>query len=114
MNTRNTKRNPPEIKDASIKSEDDSVHKLLEKLEQKEKDIQDLKLTIQSLKDQVKGFNNSHMGPTCNIIHKVKIDLPRFDGESNRDEIRWISKNEKYFEMYNIYGDDDKLNVASM
>ena len=23
-------------------------------------------------------------------------------------------ENRKYFEMYNIYGDDDKLNVAAM
>ena len=46
MNTRNTKRNPLENNDASIKSEDYSIHKLLEKLEQKEEDIQDLKLTI--------------------------------------------------------------------
>ena len=88
MNTRNTERYPLDNKDASIKSEDDSIHNLLEKLEQKEEDIQDLKLTIQSLKDQVKGFNNSHTGPTHNLIHKVNIDLPRFDGENNRDEIR--------------------------
>ena len=114
MNTRNTERNPLEKKDASIKSEDDSVQKILVKLEQKDEDIHDLKLKILSLRDQVKGGNNSHTCPTHNIVHKVNIDFPRFDGENNRDRIRWINKIKKYFEMYNIYGDDDKLNVAAM
>ena len=114
MNTINTERNPPENKDASIKSDDDQVQKILAKLEQKDEEIRDLKLKILSLRDQVKGRNNSHIGPTHNVVHKVKIDLPRFNGKNNRDEIWWINKIEKYFEMYNIYGDDDKLNVATM
>ena len=83
MNTRNTEKNPLENKDVSIKLEEDSIHKLLEKIEQKKEEIQELKLAIKSLKDQVKGFNNSHMGPTHNVFHKVKIDLPRFDGENH-------------------------------
>ena len=66
------------------------------------------------MRDQVKGGNNSHIGPTHNVAHKVKFDLPRFDGVNNRDVIRWIDQIEKYFEMYNINGDDDKLNVAAM
>ena len=77
MNTRNTERNPPENEDASIKSDDDPVRKILAKLEQKE-DIHDLKLEIQSLRDQVKGSN------ICdNTVHKVKINLPIFDGKNN-------------------------------
>ena len=92
MNIRNTERNPPENKDASIKSKDDHIQKILENFEQKDEDIRDLKLEILSLRDQVKGSNNSHSGPTHNILHKVKIDLPRFDGENNQDEIRWINK----------------------
>ena len=92
MNTRNTKRNPPENKDASIKSEDDPVQKILENLEQKDEGIRDLKLEILSLRYQVKGGNNSHTCPTHNVIHKVKIDLPRFDGENNPYRIRWINK----------------------
>ena len=83
MNTRNTKRNPLEYKGASIKSEDDPVQKILEKLEKKDENIRDLKLEILSLRDQVKGGNNSHTGPTHNAIHKFKIDLPRFDGKNN-------------------------------
>ena len=71
-------------------------------------------MEILSLRDQVKGGNNSHIGPTHNVIHKVKIDLPRFDGENNQDEIWWIKKIKKYFEMYNIYGENGKLNVATM
>ena len=114
MNTRNTKRNPLENKDTSIKSAEDPFQKILAKLEKKDEDIRELKLEILSLRDHVKGNNSSHTGPTHNIVHKVKIDLPRFDGESNRDRIRWINKIKKYFEMYNIYGDDDKLNVAAM
>ena len=114
MNAINTKRNPSENKDASIKSKDDPFKKILAKLEQKDEDIHDLKLEILSLRDQVKGDNSSHTGPTHNIVHKVKINLPRFDGEINRDGIQWINKIEKYFEMYNIYGDGDKLNVAVM
>ena len=114
MNTRNTERNPLENKDLSIKSKDDQIQKILGKLEQKDKDIRDLKLEIQSLRDQVKGGNNSHIGPTHNVAHKVKFDLPRFDGVNNRDVIQWIYQIEKYFEMYNINGDDDKLNVAAM
>ena len=107
-------RNPSENKDASIKSEDDPIQKILARLVQKDEDIHDLKLKIQSLRDQVRQGNNSHAGPTHNFVHKVKIDLPRFDGENNQDRIRWINKIEKYFEMYNIYDDDDKLNVATM
>ena len=97
MNTRNMERNPSENKDASIKLEDDLVQKILEMLEQKDEDIHDLKLKILSLRDQVKGGNNSHTGPTHNVIHKVKIDLARLDGENNQDGIRWISKTEKIF-----------------
>ena len=114
MNTRNTKINCLENKDASIKSEYDPVQKILAKLEQKDEDIRVLKLEILSLRDQVKGGNNSHTSPTHNVIHKVKNDLPRFDGKNNRDMIRWITKIKKYFEMYNIYGDNDKLNVATL
>ena len=113
MNTRNTKRNPPENKDAYIKIEDGPFQKILANLEQKDDDICDLKLEILSLRYQVKGGNNSHVVPTHNIVHKVNIDLLRFDGENNRDRIQWINKIKKYFEMYNIYGDDDKLNVAA-
>ena len=54
MNTRNTERNPLENKDLSIKSKDDQIQKILGKLEQKDKDIRDLKLEILSLRDQVK------------------------------------------------------------
>ena len=60
------------------------------------------------MRDQVKGGNNSYTSPTHNVVIKVKIDLPRFDGKNNRGGIRWIRKIEKYFEMYNIYSDDDK------
>ena len=84
------------------------------KLEQKDEDICDLKLKIQSLRDQVRGGNKSHTFPTHNFVHKFKIDLLRFDGENNRDGFRWIKKIEKYFEIHNIYGDDNKLNVATM
>ena len=114
MNTRNTERNPPENKETSIKSEEDPFQMILAKLEQKDEDIHDLKLEILSLRDQVKGGNNSHTGPTYTIVHKVNIDLPRFDNENNRDGIRWINKIEKYFEINNIYSDDDKLNVGAM
>ena len=51
MNTRNTERNPLENKDASIKSEDDPVQKILAKIEQKYEDIRDLKLEILSLRE---------------------------------------------------------------
>ena len=77
MNTRNTERTPLENKDASIKSEDDLVQKILAKLEERDEDIRRLKLEIISLRDQVKGGNNSHTGPIHNIVHKFKIDLPR-------------------------------------
>ena len=83
MNTRNMKRSPPKNKDASIKSEDDLVKKILAKLEKKDEYIRDLKLKIFSLREQVKGGNNSHIGPTHNVAHKVKFDLPRFDGVNN-------------------------------
>ena len=103
-----------ENKDASKKSEYGPFQKILAKLEQKYEDIHNLKLEIVSLTDQVKGGNSSHTGPTHNVIHKVNIDLSRFNGGNNRDGIQWINKIEKYFEMYNIYGDNDKLNVAAM
>ena len=73
MNTRNIERNPQENKYASIKSEDDPVQKILAKIEQKDEDIRDLKLEILPPRDQVKGGNNSHTGPTHNVVHKVKI-----------------------------------------
>ena len=114
MNTKSTERNPPENKDASINSEVDPVQKILAKLERKDEDIHDLKIEILSLRDQVKGGDKSHTNPPHNAIHKVNIDLPRFDNENNRDGIRWISKIEKYFDMYNIYGNADKSNVATM
>ena len=96
MNTRNTERNPRENKDASIKSEDDPIQRILINIEKKYEDIRDLKLEIIALIDQVKGDNNSYAIPTHNTLHKVNIDLPRFDGENNRDEIQWINKIEKY------------------
>ena len=83
MNTINTERNPPENKYASIKSKEDPFQKILANLEQKDEDIHDLKLEILSLRDQVKGRNSSHTSRTHNVVHKVKIDLPRFNGESN-------------------------------
>ena len=103
MNIRNTKRNPLDNKDVFIKSEDDPFQNILAKFEKKDKDICDLKLEIISLRDQVKGGNNSHTRPTHNIVHKVKIDLPRFESGNNRDEVRWIKKIKKYFEMYTLY-----------
>ena len=114
MNTWNTKRNPPVNKYVSIKSEEDPFQKILGNLEQKDEDVHDLKLEILSLRDHVKGKNGSHIGPTHHVIHKVKIDLPRFYGESNWDTIRWINKIEKYFEMCNICGDNYNLSVAEM
>ena len=65
-----------------------SIQKILAKLKKKYEDICDLKLEILSLRDQVKGGNNSHTCPTHNVVFKVKIDLPRFDGKNNRDGIR--------------------------
>ena len=97
MNTRNTERKLLKNKDTSIKSEDDPNQKILAKLEQKDEDIRDLKLENLSLRDKVKGGNNSHTGPTHNVVHKVKIDLPRFDREINRDGI-FFNKNQR-----NIY-----------
>ena len=87
MNTRNTERNTLENKEASIKSSDDPVEKILAKIEKKYEDIRDLKLEIIALIDQVKGDNNSYAIPTHNTLHKVNIDLPRFDGENNQDGI---------------------------
>jgi len=49
-----------------------------------------------------------------NFVHKVNINLSRFDGENNQDGIRWINKIEKYSEMCNIYGDNEKLSVLEM
>ena len=49
-----------------------------------------------------------------NFLHKVNINLSRFDGENNPEGIRWINKIEKYSEMCNIYGDNDKLSVSEM
>ena len=46
MNIRDMERTPPENKDASIKSDDDLVRKVLENIEKKEKEIHDLKLEI--------------------------------------------------------------------
>ena len=46
MNTRNTERNTLENKEASIKSSDDPVDKILAKIEKKYDDIRDLKLKI--------------------------------------------------------------------
>ena len=83
MNTRNTERNPSENMDSSIKSKDDPVQKILANLEQTDEDIHDLKIEILSLRYQVKGGNNTHIGPTHNVVHKFKIDLPRFDRENN-------------------------------
>ena len=114
MNTINIERHPRQNKDASIKSEDDLVQKTLENLEQKDENIYDLKLEVQSLRYQVRGGNNSHTGPNHNVVCKFKINLPRFDGENNRHGIRWINKIKKYFEIQNIYGDDEKLILASM
>ena len=48
------------------------------------------------------------------FVHKVKINLPRFDGENNQDGILWINKIEKYSEMCNICGNNDNLSVAEM
>ena len=47
-----------------------------------------------------------------NFVNKVNINLSRFDGENNQDGIQWINKIEKYYEMCNIYGDNDKLSVS--
>ena len=84
MNTRNKEGNTLENNDASIKSEDDLVQKILAKLELKAEDIRDLKLGILSLRDQVRGGNKSHTDPPHNIVHKVNINLLRFNGENNR------------------------------
>ena len=74
MNTRNTERNPPQNKDASIKSKDDPVQKILAKLEQKDEDICDLKLEILPLRDQVKGGNKSHTTqPTTSFTRSRSI-----------------------------------------
>ena len=80
MNTRNKEGNTLENNDASIKSEDDLVQKILAKLEERDEDMRRIKLEIISLRDQVKGGNKSHTCPTHIVIHKVKIDLPRFNG----------------------------------
>ena len=83
MSIINTERNLPDKKDASIKSEEDPFQKIFTNLKQKDEDIRDLKLEILSLKDRVKGSNISHTSPTHNVIHKLNIDLLRFDRETN-------------------------------
>lgn len=49
-----------------------------------------------------------------NVIHQIKIDILKFDGEDNREGTKSINKAEKYFDMHRIYDEDDKINIASM
>jgi len=76
--------------------------------------VQEIKKEFDPEKDGNKGANNSNMGSFNNVIHKIKIDIPKFDGEDNREGTRWINKVENYFAMYRINDDDDKINIASM
>jgi hypothetical protein len=57
---------------------------------------------------------SSNMSSFNNVIHKVKLDILKFDGEDNREGTRWINKVENYFSMHHISDDDDKINIASM
>ena len=102
---------PLENKDASINSRYDPFQKILENIEQRDEGIHNLNLEILWPRDHIKWGNSSYMLPMYNFIHKVNINLSRFDGENNQDGIRWINKIEKYSEMCNIYGDNEKLSV---
>ena len=48
-----------------------------------------------------------------NPLLKARNSLTKVHGENNQDGI-WINKIGKYYEMCNIYGDNDKLSVSKM
>jgi len=47
-------------------------------------------------------------------IHKIKIDIPKFDDEDDHEGIIWINKLERYFDIYQIHNEEEKINIASM
>ena len=110
MMTRGSEKKPPEggesaKKDAELNNTITKiVHGLVPTL------IQEIKKEFDPMKDS----NTSYSGSFNNVIHKIKIDIPKFDGENNREGNRWINKVENYFAMYRISDDEDKISIASM
>ena len=58
--------------------------------------------------------NTANSSSFNNVIHKVKINLSKFDREDKREDTRWMNKIENYLAMHRIDDNDDKINITSM
>ena len=51
-------------------------------------------------------------GSFNNGMHKIQIDIPKFDGKNNQEGIIWIDTVDNYLTMHHIYDGNDKINIA--
>jgi hypothetical protein len=45
-------------------------------------------------------------------MHKLKINVPRFDGEDDRERTRWINRIKHYFELHQMYNIEKKIDFC--
>jgi hypothetical protein len=50
--------------------------------------------------------HSSNFGSCNGFTHKLKIGVPRFDREDDRETTRWITILEYYFELHQMYDND--------
>jgi hypothetical protein len=47
-------------------------------------------------------------------MHKIKIDMRKFDNEDDQEGTRWINKFKQYFEICQIHDEEEKINLVLM
>jgi hypothetical protein len=57
--------------------------------------------------------HSSNFGSFNEFMHKLRFDVPRFDGEEDRERTRWINRIKIYFELHKMCDDEEKINFAS-
>jgi hypothetical protein len=58
--------------------------------------------------------HSSNFGSFNEFMHKLRFDVPRFDGEEDRERTRWINRLKIYFELHKMCDDEEKINFASL
>jgi hypothetical protein len=56
----------------------------------------------------------SNVGYFNGFMHKIKISMPKFGGDNDREGTTWIDKLECYFEISQIHDDENKIDFVFM
>jgi hypothetical protein len=58
--------------------------------------------------------HSSNFGSFNRFTHELRFTVPRFDGEVEKENTKWINQLEHYFELHKMCDDKEKINFASL